>query len=146
MSTSQIYVTVYNTTFEPKTTVRFMVGNAMKTTVSYHGSNLTHSRLIGHVEYTDKGVPFMNLTSIDSWDHQGNEISHIGDEYLINGTTNSTDITVKASSPFETLTARNYSVSIQEPSPPFNAVFLPFALCILILWVGTTKILRSIQL
>ncbi len=143
---SPVFITIYNFSFEPKTTIRFVIDNSTKTTVSYHNNSLIHSRFLGHVEYTAKGVPFMNLSPVDSWDRQGDQVSHIGNEFMINGTADPKDIIVQASSPFETITLTNYSIQYVEPSPPVNAVFLPFVLVLSVVWLSTIKILRSIQL
>lgn len=139
-----VFITIYNTTFEPKTGVRFRVENATKTRISYQNSSLAYYEQIAHVEYTNKNVPFGNMTLIESWERKGEEISHIGDEIIINGTVEPQEVIVQAFTPYETMTLTNYTVHIHNPSPPFNSVFLPFLLVMIVLYVGTSKILREL--
>lgn len=139
-----VYITIYNQSFEPKTSVQFSVAAATKIKVSYQNSSLERSKEIAIVEYTGKNVPFGNLTGVDSWEKQGSGVSHIGNEIIINGTANPDDIVIEASSPFETVTLRNYTVYVKNHSPPFKPIFFPFALVLLVLYAGISKILRLI--
>ncbi|KCZ71240.1 hypothetical protein ANME2D_02441 [Candidatus Methanoperedens nitroreducens] len=141
---SPVYITIYNHSFEPKTSVQFSVPAATKIKVSYQNSSLEYYKQIAIVEYTGKNVPFGNLTAMNSWEKQGDEVSHIGNEIIVNGIAEPRDIVIQASSPFETVTLRNYTVYTQNPSLPFKSVFFPFALVLLVLYAGISKILRSI--
>jgi hypothetical protein len=139
-----VVITVYNNTFEPKTTIDFTVPDYSKVTVSYRGNRITHQKKIALVEYTAKNVPFGNVTYVDSWDRQGNEVSHVGDTILINGTAQPEEIGIEASTPYETVKLTNYTVKTENPTSAFSPLFIPFGLVLLGLYWGTSKILRTI--
>ncbi len=66
-TSSPVNITIFNYTFQPKTTVAFKSAGLSKTQGSYKNSSLTHYTKLIKVDYTSKGVSYGNVTNVDYW-------------------------------------------------------------------------------
>lgn len=80
----QVNITVYNNTFAPKTYV-YVPDNKYILGVAYYYNNksITHTRSLGNVKYTEKNVPYVNITEYDVW--ISNNLTRINNYAVITG-------------------------------------------------------------
>jgi hypothetical protein len=104
-------VTVYNNTFAPKTLIQLpCMPGVMQVNYSYDNHTITHTRMIGRVERTDKNVEFVNMSLVDMWSRPSGPLSHIGDIVVIRGSNFSTDrLDVLVSTPYQTVEVADFN-------------------------------------
>lgn len=81
---SNVEITEYYNSIEPKVAVWINQQNLSRITVSYNESSISHKSAIYHVEQTEKGIYFANKTKIDSWDTKGHGVTRFGNSVIIN--------------------------------------------------------------
>jgi hypothetical protein len=106
-----VNVTVYNNTFAPKTLIQLpCMPGIMQVNYSYDNHTITHIRMTGLVERTDKNVEFVNMSLIDLWSRPSGPLSHIGDIVVVRGSNFSTDkMDVAVSTPYQTVKVTDFN-------------------------------------
>jgi hypothetical protein len=143
-------VTVYNNTFAPKTLIQLpCMPGVMQVNYSYDNHTITHTRMIGRVERTDKNVEFVNMSLVDMWSRPSGPLSHIGDIVVIRGSNFSTDrLDVLVSTPYQTVevadfneTTINYSAA-QSVHPALYYIMSLFIVLISAIYFNIKSIWR----
>jgi hypothetical protein len=101
---SQINITEYNNTIEPKILINIDTKNSSSIRVSYGNKTITHKSKIYHVERTEKGVYFANESKIDTWDSNNKELTRFGNDIIFNinfSTYNSSDLNITISNIYQ---------------------------------------------
>lgn len=104
------------------------IKNATKFDIAYNNSTMTKTLKTGHVEQTNKGIYFANLTDLSSWETTGKNISQINNMTFINGNLtkiNATNIKISTSNLYETKHHSNFTVSREEFRPEKETIENP---------------------
>lgn len=143
----------YNNSIAPRSVISVDSPDASKISVSYHGNTLIHYRKLIALNYTDNEIAFGDVSSISTWNNEGDLITHIGEDFVINSpNVNYSDVIIKASTPYEDITvlATNTNLSVEEikmsPNTVFNPVLWPFLAVLCVSCLVTRKILKVILL
>lgn len=110
---TQLIVTVYNNSVSPKTTVHInnIPDDTLSLNYSYGNDTLTHYLYSAQNEYTSKNIPYMNLSSVDIWDDNGN-LSRYGDIVVIPDSDFRLDyLNVTIQSPYESHWIQNVTIT-----------------------------------
>lgn len=102
--------------------------NITRLDVSLNDSSLTRTLKIGHVEKTNKGIYFANMSELQTYSITGKNISHFNDQIFINGNLskiNVTNIKISTSNLYETKYYTNYNISIEEFRPEKETIENP---------------------
>jgi hypothetical protein len=149
----KINIIQYNNSIAPKSVISVNSPDASKISVSYHGNTLIHYIKLIALNYTDNEIAFGDVSSISTWNNEGNLISHIGEDFVINSpNVNYSDVIIKVSTPYENVTilATNTNISVEEikmsPNTVFNPVIWPFLAILVVSYLVTRKILKVILL
>lgn len=149
----KINIIEYNNSIAPKSVISVYAPDASKISVSYINNTLTHYLKLIALNYTDKEIAFGDVSYISTWKNEGNLITHIGEDFVINSTNvNYNDLVIKASTPYENITVlgNNTNISIEEikmsPNTVFNPVLWPFLAIMYVSWSTISKILKVILL
>ena len=81
----RVNITEYKNDIEPKISIQITNTNNSGIRLKYGNKSITHTSQNYHVEQTDKGIFYANVSSLEAWDVQGQGIARFGDSILING-------------------------------------------------------------
>jgi hypothetical protein len=143
-----VFITIYNNSVSPKTYVYVPADDYLTHySVQYGNDTVTHHLKKGTVEYTDKGMAYVNLTESDSWKIDGNTsaVGRIHDYAVIKtAELNQSMLNISASSAYDTVYLDNFNISVVEYSPdrPFQPIFWLICSILLIFTAGTYLIVR----
>lgn len=79
-----INITEYNNTIEQKVAITVIEPNASRIVINYANNSVIQSLKSYHVEQTDKGIYYVNVSSLQAWDVQGQGVAHFGNAVVIN--------------------------------------------------------------
>jgi hypothetical protein len=79
-----VNITEYNNTLEPKISIQIPNINSSGISISYGKISAVHSTQSYHVEQTEKGIYFANISGLDAWQFQGQGIAHFGNSIILN--------------------------------------------------------------
>ena len=77
----------YNNTLNPRTELKTAVENTSTVTYNYNGEIMINRLKVAHVEQTNKGVYFANLTDMNIWIGDTPSMSRFGNTVVIKNTT-----------------------------------------------------------
>lgn len=123
-------------------------------TISYKDSTIKHTMKNAHVETTNKGVYFANLSNVDYWNVQGSNISHLGNLITLNGNLSKMDLNqlnITGTNIYESITANttkynSYREEFTPESEVQNPLLLGFTSIVAVLCVGIYFSCRSMIL
>lgn len=78
-----VVLTKYNGSLYAPAVLAFSDRNVSMIRARTENGSITHYLKSGIVNYTSKGVPFMDIGSVDLWKQEGRGISHVGDEIVL---------------------------------------------------------------
>jgi len=150
----RINIVEYNNTIEPKIAIQVQEPNASKVIIRYGNNSITHTLKTYHVNRTEKGIYYANITPLDTWQVQGQDIGRLGDSVLIN-----TNISEVNYSKIEIIVSDIYGTTRADPAEfnittvtyePEKIVFNPLLIVFLgivgTLFCSSAYIIRRIQL
>uniref|UniRef100_A0A6M3LSM8 Uncharacterized protein n=1 Tax=viral metagenome TaxID=1070528 RepID=A0A6M3LSM8_9ZZZZ len=122
-------ITIYNNTFAPKTYIYIPENDYIIEVGYYYGNrSITHTRSIGDIRYTEKNVPYINITKYNVW--KFNNLSKINNYAVVPGDNFSiVKLTVTILTPEGYRIVDHYNVSIVEYDPK-NVVYPVFWLVV----------------
>ena len=124
-----VNVVIYNNSLTPKTSfsVVGVPANTLKVNLSYDNESVVHYYGMGSQEYTGKNVPFMNITTLNTWAGgigDGGNLTRLGDTVILNTANFSQDkLTVWLQDPYTTYKIEPYNVTKVEPRDSFSPLF-----------------------
>jgi hypothetical protein len=103
-----------------KTIIKINGSNLLKYTLTAGNSSITRRLKIGHIEYTNKGLPYMNLTRFETWNTTGGGISHQDEDIVLSGI--NVSYSLNASTPFNSyLPGLKKSITTHELKETVNS-------------------------
>jgi hypothetical protein len=146
-------ITEYNNTINPHAAIGLNLpgnSNLSKVTFRYGSDSLTHYFRQGHVEQTEKGIYFLNLSVVDFWTANTESLQHFNEWVMIPNSSRPdySKLSIEISNPYETRTINNYSFErITYPAAStFSNPILMVVGMISTLIVMSIKIIRRISL
>ena len=115
-----VKIVEYNNTIEQKIAIQVREPNASKVSIRYGNGSVTHTLKSYHVERTEKGIYYANITPLDTWEVQGQDIGRFGNSVLIN-----TNISEMNYSKIEIIVSDIYGTTRVNPAE-FNITTLTY--------------------
>jgi len=152
--TPGINIVEYDNTIEQKIAIQVQEPNASKISIRYGNNSVTHTLKTYHVNRTEKGIYYANITPLDTWEVHGQDIGRFGNSVLIN-----TNISEMNYSQIEIIVSDIYGTTRADPAEfnittvtyePEKIVFNPLLIVFLgivgTLFYSSTYLIRRIQL
>ncbi|MBN1134779.1 MAG: hypothetical protein JXA38_07735 [Methanosarcinaceae archaeon] len=146
-----VNVVIYNNSVIPKTSfsVVGVPANTLKVNLSYDNEFMVYYYGIGSQEYTEKNVPFMNITKLDTWVGgigDGGNLTRLGDTVILSTANFSQDkLNVSLQNPYTTYKIEPYNVTKVEPRDSFSPLFWALTFLMGIFVFGTYVQLRRMR-
>lgn len=150
LKNGSVNVTEYNNTINPHAAIGLnLPGELSKVTFTYGNESLSHNFRQGHVEQTEKGIYFLNLSVVDFWTDNTYSLQHFNEWVLINSSKpDYSQLSIEISNPYDTRTINNYSFEriTYDAASTFSNPLLMFVGMISTLIIMSIKIIRRVSL